>query len=143
MIDHIAEGKGATLTWRSAFAIDARLTGITFGVRATAQRLLALHIGIAQESRQAATIDAMIDGHTLSILATRILLARIDATTVEAIAELVRWTILVVLADMGACYMRYVVGYGAEFVVVVVVGCRLFGVFIIHSSVRDLYMVCV
>lgn len=121
MIDHVAEGEGSTLTWRCAFAIDARLARITFGIRATAKRLLALHIGIAQESGQTAAIDAMIDGHALGIFAARILLARIYATTVEAIAEFVRRTILVVLADMGACYMHYVVGYGAEFVVVVVV----------------------
>lgn len=121
MIHHIAKGKGTTLTRRSTFAVDACLAGITLGVRSTAQGLLTLYISIAQESRQATAIDAVIDGHTLGILATRILLARIDATTIETIAELVRRTILIVLADMGACYMRYVVGYGAQFVVVVVV----------------------
>lgn len=83
--------------------------------------MLTLYISISQESRQATAIDAMIDGHTLGILATRILLTRIDATTIETIAELVRRTILIVLADVGACYMRYVVGYGAVIVVVVVV----------------------
>lgn len=121
MIHHIAKGKGTTLTRRSTLAIDAGLAGITFGVRATTQGLLTLYVSIAQESGQATAIDAMIDGHTLGILATRILLARIDATTIEAIAELVRRTILIVLADVGACYMRYVVGYGAVIVVVVVV----------------------
>jgi len=45
----------------------------------------------------------MVHGYTLGILAARVLLAGINAATVQAITEL-RWrTILVVLTDMGTC----------------------------------------
>lgn len=113
MVDHVAEGEGAALAGRGALGIDAGLTGVALRIRATALAGQALDIGVAQESGQAATVGAVVDGNALGILAARILLAGIDAAAVEAIAELRRRTVLVVLADMGACYGFTCWGYGA------------------------------
>lgn len=105
MVDHVAEGEGAALAGGGALAVDTGLAGVTLRVRATALTGQTLDIGVAQESGQAATVGAVVDGNALGILAARILLAGIDAAAVEAIAELRRWTVLVVLADMGACWL--------------------------------------
>lgn len=113
VVDHVAEGEGAALAGGGALAVDTGLAGVTLRVRATALTGQTLDIGVAQESGQAATVGAVVDGNALGILAARILLAGIDAAAVEAIAELRRWTVLVVLADMGACYVFTCKGYGA------------------------------
>lgn len=89
MVNYITQSKCTTLTRRCALAIDARLTGIALGIGTTAQGLLAKNVCIAQISGQAATVDAVVDRHTLSVLSARILLARIYAASVKAVAQLI------------------------------------------------------
>lgn len=54
---------------------------------------------IAERSWRAATFGSVVFGRAFGILAARVREARIDANSIQPVAQLIRWTVFVVLAD--------------------------------------------
>lgn len=82
-------------------SVDAGLVLGAFAVRTATEHRQAFDVGVADEAARAATRDAMIDGHTFGVFAARVLVAGADAAPVEAVAEEMRRTVDVVVADVG------------------------------------------
>lgn len=98
----------------------------TLRIGATSQNRKALDVGISIVSDWTATRDAMVDGHTFSVLAAIVFLADVDATSIKTIAELMRGAVDVVLADVGRCVQHYGGEYKCKYFLCINTNNRMF-----------------
>lgn len=99
VIDDIAQGIRAALARRTALSVDTSLARTALGITATSLQTGTFDVRISNEAIQASTLNAMIERCTLCVFAARIDRTRIDASTVQAIAQFRRRAIFIVLAD--------------------------------------------
>lgn len=111
VVEHLAQSVRAAIARRLAVTVHAGLVTLAFAVVAAADHRQTLDVGVADEPGRTTARDAMVDGHTFGVLAARVLVARTDAAPVEAVAQQMRRTVDVVVADVGGVVENWNGGY--------------------------------
>lgn len=97
MIFNFTNSKFTALARRLTFSIDASGIRTAFAIGSTAQLRSTFNVRISYVAAETATVNSMVNGIAFCIVAARILLARANATPIQAVTKLIRRTILVVL----------------------------------------------
>lgn len=99
MVLNVTQRVRSALARRSTLTIDTGFVRTALTVGATSMQLNTFNVSISSESSLATALYSVISWQAFGIFTARIFLAWIDANAVQPVAQLVRWTILVVLAN--------------------------------------------
>lgn len=103
VLDH-AFGIDATVAGGSALSVNTCLRIITLTIRFASLLLRTFDVSVAGETWMAFAFECVIFGNTQCIISARIFTAWIYADSVQTVAELFWWAVLVVLADWNVVF---------------------------------------
>lgn len=107
VVFNVTKSIWSTLAWWLAFAVYAGFITGAFRIRTTSEHLVALYIGISDETFKTSALNAMANGCTVSILAARSFHTWVYATSIQSVAKLVRRAIGIVLAYIWIGFNNY------------------------------------
>lgn len=99
-----AFGIASTVARRSAFLVNTCLRIVTLTIRFASLLLRTFDVSVAGVTWMAFALVGVIFGDTQRVVSARVFAARVDADSVQTVAELFWWAILVVLADWNVIF---------------------------------------